>query len=215
MQILYHVERKRVNLWIEVPLTKGWTAAYRIAITAKGAPVLAELRAFPSEQRKSRAPGTWSAERRGIAATVPKGGLRAGAMKALRPARVLQQLDAALATAVEQHPDLMAAWPKWRGTRLGQRPERKPRQRRGRKPHSDVFLATVAKQYSDALGTRSPVQHVAELHDEDVVKVRGWIHQARLRKFLDGPSEQGRARGSLSAKAVLTLEMAKSKTKSK
>src|SRR5258706_49848 len=99
MQILYHVDDGRVNLWIEVPLTKGWTAAYRVALTEKGTPVIAELRAFPSEQRKSRPPGTWSAERKGIAATVPKGGLRAGAVKALRPARVLQQLDAALATA--------------------------------------------------------------------------------------------------------------------
>src|SRR6185503_12511800 len=131
-----------------------------------------------------------------------------------------RQLDAALATAAAQHADLFSAtWPQWSRRPLGTRPPPKPRRStRGRKPHDDLFLARVAKDYVDAVKQgKNPVQYVAKVHvnggDEEVrravAKVRGWVNKARERGFLVrmGPhrSRQGQAGGVLSPTAELVL----------
>jgi hypothetical protein len=210
------VRRARVDvakvsdLWMELPIGNEWTVAYRLVIQKDGELVVGELRVFPSEPTfSSRSPGTWSGDFKGIAAVVPRHGLRGGIMKAIKPSVVTQQLDAVLASARTQHPGMESLWPKWKGAPLGVRNRMTPHRKAGvgRKPHSELFLATIAQQYVEALtsGLSNPVGRVAQIHDNKVATVRGWIYQSRERGFLVGAREQGRARGALSERAQSVL----------
>jgi hypothetical protein len=145
-----------INLWLETPVGDGaWTAACRVALIGRDrCPVVGELRIYPTEPgfTGKRAPGTWSAEYRGIAAPVPPRGVTGGLLKEIKVSAIIRQLDSAVALTAAQHPEFDTMWPRWKGLPLRRHPPRKKRHStRGRKPHPAWFLATVAKQYVHAL----------------------------------------------------------------
>ena len=78
--------------WLEAPLDDGWLLALRVGVQ-EGWPVVAELRVFPDEgdDRDSRWPGCWSAERLGYLAPVPPGGLTARKLREVRLDTLLRE----------------------------------------------------------------------------------------------------------------------------
>ena len=67
------------NAWLEVPLDETWMTAYRIAMQ-NGSPVVAEVRIFPSEPGKRRAPGEWRGSWKGMNADVTGRGVTCQAL---------------------------------------------------------------------------------------------------------------------------------------
>jgi len=203
-----------VNLWIETPLgASKWTAAYRVALTGpKRLPVIAELRVFPTGRtRKSTPAGKWSAETKGIAATVPDAGLQAATLKEIRLSRVLRQLDDAVARAAAEHPEFVVRWPMWQGQPLGRSLARTSSERghgRGRPPLADWVLAEIATEYVDALRRvhENPIRYIAQRRGEGPNTVRGWVFRAREKGFLIGKRERGKASGTLSPLAKMVLQ---------
>ena len=179
-----------VEGWLETT-GEGWVIAYRVVFRSDLHPRVAEVRVFPDEGRDRRASGTWS----GSAERVPVTGLPTSILGRVRVTEPIRQLAEELAA----RPDLMT------GMRLPSKPLRKgasPVPRRGRKGHTDAFLAAVAAEYDVASreGSRSPVKEIAQRRDQPVARVRGWVYQARERGFLLGRG-QGRKGGMLSPKA--------------
>lgn len=203
---------RSVNLWIETPLRRRtWTAAYRLALTGpKHVPVIAELRIFPRE-KNSKSAGTWSAERKGIAAVVPQGGVQGALLKEIKISSVLRQLDDVIAQTATEHPEFVARWPMWQGQLLGRRPAKTSSGnavRRGRPPLEDWRLAEIAKEYVHAIrrAREYPVRYIAKQRRESANTVRGWVFRAREKGFLIGKRERGKASGTLSPLVEMVLQ---------
>src|SRR5262245_12111115 len=69
--------------WVETPVDATWIVAYRL-VSQSGAPVVAEMRIFPTETAKGRPAGSWSADVLGVHACAPPGGI---------PAELLRQVS--------------------------------------------------------------------------------------------------------------------------
>ncbi|MBI2015314.1 MAG: hypothetical protein HYS77_07230 [Candidatus Rokubacteria bacterium] len=206
------------DAWLEVPVTKGWIAASRLAVQA-GRLVIAEVRVFPDEDtalRREDPGGRWSGEVLGVQADVPPGGLTARTLHAVRLGRHPRRLREILRFIAEKHgPDAFAAGGSLAALGLAPETER-PRARR-RFGRDDGDYAELAREYERLIkqGSRRPNAEIAAqrrrllpdtflratrgfAEKQVVAKVTAWIHEARARGVL-APKKliQGRAEGWL------------------
>ena len=219
-----------LDIWIRQPLDPYWTAAFRL-VSSDGRLRVGEARIFPVERhgwtrdglpvspgdyagswRGIRirnavpiSPGDWSGCWRGIQADAPRRGLTKQVLARAQPHLWLRFLEQIVPRVREILPDVLPA----------RRTPREVPSPRGRHAHADAFLVKVAVAYVRALRAGlPPVATMAGRYGEPVAKVRGWIHQARLREFLT-PSVQGRADGALTAKTTFYLAARKRRPKTK
>jgi hypothetical protein len=184
------------NAWVMQPLDERWVAAFRL-VTSGGRVRVGEARVFPLEDGYHKCGGEWAdGRRRGIDAEAPRRGLTKEMLARAQPHAWLSLLRAtAMGRALAEV--------------LGLRQESKvaptPAAGRGRPAHDDVFLARVARDYQRAVEAgHAPIRSLAAAHGEKVVKVRGWVHAARIRGYLT-PSVQGKTEGRLTAKGTHVL----------
>lgn len=192
--------------WLEVPLPGGeWVAAYRL-MPEEGRHVVGELRVFPNEPGRPRL-GRWSAERLGIHAPIPRGGLGA---RLLRNVKVSDDLSYFVRHKAAG-PGFAARLVKQGFTDLdvghqGHQPG-------GRRGHSNLFYARIAARYVALLerGEAKPVHALQrELEEEEnnplsQATVRDLIRRARARGLLT-TTTRGRPGGQLTQKAVALLQ---------
>lgn len=183
------------NAWVEMPLGVGWVAALRLTLQ-HGTLVVAEIRVFPDEPKRPHL-GRWSAEWRGSAAPVPRGGLR---MRLLRKLSWGPSIDWTRRVASGFR---KTASPEMLATYFGEetiRPQRRKGPRIGRPPVADEFVAKVAKAYVEVLqpGTR-PNKAVGSLLGLKASRVATLIFEARRRGFLSPALNKGQAGGSLTS----------------
>lgn len=195
------------DVWLEVPLVKGWLAAYRFTVDARGRARVAEVRVFPSESAfRSRPPGEWSAEWLGVRASVPSGGLTSAVLKKVRTKIPLRHLGEILTFMRERLGEAFVkrGWPALMGFPMPAVKAASSRGRRGRKPLPDEFLAQIASEYATDKSA-SPIQQLAARHGVPVARARSWVYTARERDFLLG-REWGKPVGVLSPKAEFFLK---------
>jgi transposase-like protein len=189
------------EVWVEQSIDAGtrggsWTAAFRL-IRSGGRVRVGEARIFPQEPGRAVG-GEWSGCWRGLDVDVPSRGITRTILKRADPHRWLSLLADRASQSTELARILFPGAP--------ERFSAPSKARAGRRPHSDEFLARVAQEYARAAsGGQTPVRAVAERHGDTVVKVRGWIHQARMRGFLEH-SAQGRSGGRITSKAQTVLD---------
>ena len=74
-----YVERvDAYNIWAMIDIDRRWRAGYRLVLQ-DGRPVVGEVRVFPRERIGD--PTRWEADKVGLAANVPNGGVRAATLK--------------------------------------------------------------------------------------------------------------------------------------
>jgi transposase-like protein len=198
------------EVWVEQLIDAGtrggcWTAAFRL-IRSRGRVRVGEARIFPQERGRAVG-GDWSGCWRGLDVDVPSRGITRTILKRADPHHWLSLL----AERVSQSSELarMLVSGELERSAVSQRPGLSLKGRAGRRPHSDDFLARVAQEYARAASDgRTPVQTVAERHGDTVAKVRGWIHQARVRGFLEHAA-QGRGGGRITPKTQKLLDRAR------
>ncbi len=158
--------------------------------------VMAELKVFPGprmgEGRRTakRRPGEWSG-RPDALDTVPDGGVSARLLRCIR----LSDLQELVAASLSDHGDDGPASGLLAG--IG---------RPGTAGRPDRYFAEWAFAYAKKLaeGSRSPIKDLAAEHGRSPGQVRDLIHDARVRGLLSR-ERQGRAAGSLTAKAIRLL----------
>ncbi len=205
--------RGTVEVWQEVPIGDGWTAALRLGVQ-DGHPVVAELRVYPDEPGR-RPAGRWSVERLGIGEAsrfVPPGGLTT---RKLRDVKVAESLTAALpgvagfiasmraAYVGEGDPDdLPLVVPGMEAAAVAGVKRNRAAQ------VSDRELAEIAARYAElAEGpstSRAISRALSDQIGEDVARARQLTHAARRRGLLTGGGK-GRSGGVLTAKARALL----------
>jgi hypothetical protein len=212
------------DVWVEVPLGRDWIAAYRL-VEQRGYPVVAELRIFPAEKKVwknkvgSRSAGEWSAEILGRTAKVPRGGITARMVRAVRigehhrvasefiselrgqggePNIALDLIQGKAAGRMEVHSTFEIK-------KTEPRSDVRPR-RRLAKGRPEIFYAEMARAYVEELqaGSKRPIVDLAKRLRLDRSKVRDMIYAARRRGLLEGGS-QGKKGGKLSDKAKRLL----------
>lgn len=195
-------EKATEETWLELPLPGGeWIAAYRL-MPEDGREVVAELRVFPNEPGRPRV-GQWSAERLGNSAQVPPGGLGARLLRTVKVADHLVNLprsmkrpgSAGLAKVLAQQGF----------TDLG------PDSLHGRRGHSDLFYAQVARDYVSLLDEHAPKPIralMSKLKDAgrplSEAAVRDLVRRARQRGLLTGTT-RGKPGGRLTQRAIALL----------
>jgi hypothetical protein len=181
------------DFWIE-HRTGAWIAAYRI-VAANGRPWIGEIRVFPAGDFSERPKGEWvEGTLAGVQAPVPIGGLTGKVLADLQPQRwrraaahVIRSLYGTPAGARMPVMKLFAPYA-----------PKRVHSARGRTPLSDEFYTEIARKYTEALGAgHRPVQTLMKLYKAPENRVRGWIHRARQRGFLERPVLQGKASGTL------------------
>ena len=90
------------HVWMEVPIDRDWRAASRLVVK-NGDLVVGEVRVFPRETRRGRAPGRWSADVLGTRAPVPGAGLTARLLHRVRLGEHLTHTQKVLAFIVREH----------------------------------------------------------------------------------------------------------------
>jgi hypothetical protein len=181
------------DAWVETSLGSDWVAALRLTLQ-RGTLVIAEVRVFPDEPKR-RHLGRWSAEWRGSAAPVPKGGLRMRLLRKLSWGPPMEWArHAAAAFRKTSTPEMFAAF-------YGEetiRPPRGKEPRPGRPPMADEYVAKVAKAYAEALkpGTRPNKKVAADLAISPG-RVATIVFEARKRGFLSPARYRGQPGGSL------------------
>lgn len=205
--------RGGTEVWQEVPIGAGWTAALRVGVQ-NGHPIVAELRVFPAEPGVRDA-GRWSVEPLGIAEAarfVPPGGLTT---RKLRDVKIAEPLVAALPhisgsiastraayVGVDDPGDLPLVVP-------GMESAAGAGVKRNRAAQvSDRELANFAARYmrlaESPTTSRMVSRALAKELGENVGRVRQLTHAARRRGLLTGGGK-GRAGGVLTAKARALL----------
>jgi hypothetical protein len=205
------------EVWVEVPVTGGWIAAYRLVVK-KRRPVVGEVRLFPEHPPEFRDAGRWSGE----PSAIPAEGIPGGALRALR-----------LKDPLELFPKFLKNWERQHGAATANRVlgrhglsirSELARKRPGRAGRSDTFYLPWAAAYVERLGagSRHPVKDLAA-HPPAVIEgyvsrrgsaseatVRDLIHQARERGLLTR-SPPGRPGGELTPKAERLIRQAAGK----
>jgi hypothetical protein len=182
--------------WVEVALNPDWMVAHRLVATKHGEPVIAEIRLFPRERTKMRPPGRWSADVLGVDARVPAGGIPADILRHIRLGET-RRFHEEFRGWLQKARRTKAAVPSVAATKGG-------KLKRGRRAkHSEEFLATLARDYVDALttATRSPVADVARNRSLAASQVRDLLHRARHLALLT-PTRSGRSGGQLTDRAL-------------
>lgn len=191
------------SIWVEIPLTEQWLAAFRL-VNKAGVPVVAELRVFPAEpdphRERTRPAGQWRGQYGGPEG-VPRAGLTARQIHQIRSGtwkdvlrKVLPRDGEALASLKDFWPDLPQAHPQ--------------PVRRGRKGRPDAELAAIAAVYEKAyLAKAPPVLAIAKRFRLSLSQARDVIHRARVRGILTPAEKQGSAGGFLTARAQALLDL--------
>jgi len=205
--------REDQRLWVEQRLGEGWIAAFRI-LTESGRPIVAEVRVFPDEPRHGA--GQWSAEKKGVTAKAPQGGVPANVLRRIRLGDVYEMLGDAIR---DRNPDSAEWFILTRHMGFKEEATKAPRHP-GRRGRPDIFYAKLAQDYVTLLaqGERHPVRVLAQdlrsgkkgnewWTDETL---RQLLVEARRRGLLS-PAPSGRAGGHLTAKSkrMLGLEDAR------
>ena len=185
--------RVHIRHWVQV-VHGHWTVAYLMDVPPDMPPLVAEVRVFPTERGSSRAPGTWSGDRR----RVPPAGIRSGILGKVRTREALRELHRRLGGLISEIKVELPDATDWS-------PEKEPSPARGRPPISDETLARASRYYVDAISKgMNPLPYIAErLGGVPLTTVRGWVHRARngKRQFLTAASKQG-AIGGLETRLV-------------
>ena len=194
------------NVWLEVPIDPHWLAASRLAVQ-DGHLVVAEVRLFPRETGGRRVPGRWRGVVLGTRAPVPRGGLTARTLRAVRLGEHLKHTHEVLAWFQRKHGKvLFEAGHSLEA--LGLLPPDQDRPRRARNAgQPDRFYATLATTYVQLVsrGVRHPIRTIARRRHIGSEKVRDWIREARVRGLLT-MGTQGRAGGQLTPLARRVLK---------
>jgi hypothetical protein len=167
---------------LEQKIGDNWVAFYRI-VNQNGAPVVGEVRIFPSEPQGERPIGTWSGEVRGTAASVPLGGITG---RLLRRVRIDHQSLAPLVRLRQGAPaESLLAWAiEKRDFRARRQLRRRPGP--GRPRTRPEVLARAAVVYEQALRhRRPPLQAIARQLRVKVSTARGLASRARKDGFLE------------------------------
>ena len=192
------VVRRVEDFWLE-ERTDDWIAAYRI-VAANGRPWIGEIRVFPVGTFKQRPEGEWvEGLLAGVRASVPAGGVTGKILAHVKPQRwrriaehVIRSLYRDGAEARKSSLKLFRPY--------GPKRARSPR---GRKALSDAFMEQIAREHTEARDAGvQPTKSLMKKHGAPESRVRGWIHRARRRGFLEKPVLQGTARGTLAAKTA-------------
>jgi hypothetical protein len=185
----------RVSCELPIDGAQGWYVS-AVFVRQGDQLVMAELKVFPGPseaqpRRTRRKPGEWSGRPEALRA-LPEGGVTARLLRCIR----LTDLHELVAAALPDDGDLnlqplpfrnQGAWP-------------------GNTGRSDRYYAEWAFAYAKKLaeGSRSPIKDLAAEHGRSPGQVRDLIHDARVRGMLS-KERQGRAAGSLTAKAIEVL----------
>jgi hypothetical protein len=190
--------------WVEVSLTEEWRCALRLAVQG-GAVVVTELRLFPLEEWRGRPRGTWSGEWLGLKASVPPQGVTARLLRQVTLGHVQHQVSEFIAWARRTYGRTPFEPERWLGGPL--RIPRRPGRRRRPGP-TDAFIVQVAARYAAALITdpRRPIPAAAAQLELSAREVSRLVFLARRRGLLP-KTKQGRAGGSLTAKARRLLQL--------
>lgn len=207
---------KAGDVWLEVPVVGGWVAASRLAIQ-EGRLVIAEVRVFPGEDTALRrgsppkellhmaGPGRWSGEVLGVQAEVPPGGLTASTLRTVRLGEHPRHVRAVVQWLAKQYgADAFKSGGSLAALGLAPEGERpRPARQFGR---GDLFYARLARDYGRLIerGSEQPVAAIATARGVAVARIRGWLHEARVRGLLT-PGVQGRSGGQLTARAERLL----------
>ena len=187
------------DVWLEVPVVRGWVAASRLAVQ-HGRLVVAEVRVFPDEEtalRREDPGGRWSGEILGIRAEVPQGGLTARTLRAVRLGEHPRHVGEIVRWIAKQYgPDAF----KLGGSlaELGLAPETERPRRRREVGRPDSFFAKLADDYVRRIqrGSAKPNAEIAAERGQDARTITGWLNEARARRLLTSPG-YGRAGGCL------------------
>ena len=197
---------KAGQIWIEASIDQRWRAAARLVVQ-QGDVVVGEIRVFPRETRGGRAPGRWSADVLGARARVPRGGLTAQTLRAVRLGGHVTQARDVLAWIVKRHGRKLFA-PGHSLGELGLLPPDQARPRRARNAgRPDRFYARLAATYAGLVsrGVRHPIKDMAKRRRVEPPTVRDWIREARVRGLLT-TGTRGRASGQLTPFAQRVLK---------
>ena len=210
------------ELWIEDAIDGGpWMLAARVMPDANGNPIIGELRVFPKESRRpTDRPGQWSAQARGIAAPVPRGGLPATILRrrirlsdyeshvrrAFGPLAELLRDPFRLASDHPDHP-VAEMLTNLIGAGFVLRPSTPSQPGAvGRRPVPDIEYAQLARDYVAA--GKNPIAELAQKWKKSPIWITSRVARARRRGFLTKASTQGKAEGQLTAKAEAILTSA-------
>ncbi|MBI4345708.1 MAG: hypothetical protein HY553_02565 [Elusimicrobia bacterium] len=198
------------DVWLEVPVGRGWVAASRLALQA-GRLVVAEFRVFPDEETALRreGPGQWSAEVLGVQAEIPPGGLTARTLRAVRLGEHPKHVREVIQWIAERY-GADAFKPGGSLGALGLAPEierSRPRREAGR---SDSFFAELADDYlrRHERGSAKPNAEIAAKRGKDVKTITGWLNEARARGLLTSPGH-GKVGGTLTEYGARVLREAR------
>ena len=194
------------SVWVEIPLTEQWLAAFRL-VNKGGMPVVAELRVFPVDlgpNETKRPAGQWRGEY-GSAEGVPRAGLTARQIHQVRLGTFKDVLRKVLARDGEALKSLAIDFPNL--------PQAIPQPvTRGRKGRPDMELATIAAVYATAyLANFPPIPAIAKRFRLSLSQARDAVFRARKRGFLSPAEKQGRAEGMLTPQARALLNQSKGK----
>lgn len=187
------------EVWLEVPVSKGWVAASRLTLQA-GRLVIAEVRVFPDEEtalRREEPAGRWSGELLGVKAEVPPGGLTARTLRAVRLGEHPRHVGDVVRWVTRQYgSDAFRSGGSLAALGLAPETERpRPRREFGR---PDSFFAALADDYVRRVkrGSAKPNAEIAAERGQDARTITGWLNEARARGLLTSPG-YGRAGGEL------------------
>ena len=214
-------------LWVDTDLDSEWRATYRL-VYQNGALVIGEVRVLPRQGSEGH---VWTtADKAGLRAVAPRGGVRATLLRQVSIPAVGQyarQLGAILKRGLSDDtkevvealhvlgqadvPDGEIIVPSLPVVAIFHQPEvQKPGSRRGRKGKGELFYARVARTYvAEARKARPrPLEAIRKLHRLDNVnQARTAVYRAREKGLLGG-RQPGKVSGFLTpkAKAVLGLD---------
>jgi len=177
-------------VWFEAPLADEWVAAFRLSFQDNFQHVvIGEVRVFPSAGPRIEQSGQWIAQILGSDAPVPRGGLTARTLRRLKVREFVTRIDELFRKSRTP-------------LRFSPVPSNAPT-RRGRKPRSDEFFATVAVVYSRAWleGLSRPTREVSRLMSLSTSQARTAVSTARRRRFLPPAPNRGVGGGRASVDA--------------
>lgn len=195
--------------WVEQELEGGWVAAFRILRSKGGGAVVAEVRVFPDETfhklpwaSKTRQPGRWAGEDRGVEMLAPPGGLPISVLRSIALGPIYAVLERKAASGYPK-----PTWDDLFGYRMGFTAGIDPGPRRpGRRGRDDRHYASVAALYLETCreATKDEDRDVmtrlgGKLHLSEST-IRGQLGEARRRGLLtEAPA--GRSGGELTNRA--------------
>jgi hypothetical protein len=179
------------ELWIETSVDQNWTSAFRVVMQS-GAPVIGEVRIFPTEGHVRRPPGGWSAQLLGSDAAAPLGGVK---VRTLRRVSLQRAFVGAVIDHLRSKFGYTAAAAKRAITWRVGRPALQP-----------IELARAAAAYVEALHTDRPVPTAARRLGLEPSVLRNRLTKARRAGLLTKARKANTAGGRLTPAAKRLLD---------